>query len=227
MERVPGIELKLVMKRAKKAPEQFNPAQLKEITRLAAATLVSLHRLQGESPDVQSLQTQVEKLRPQVALLHLLAPLLAQQVEALLQQIEQLGAGFSAVAPCLVHGDFSPGQLLLMEKGQIGVIDFDSACLGDPALDVGNFMAKLHSKAVSGANNAFRQLATHFLAEYQARLPEQRVGERIHLFLSAALVRRALREFEMRPYDYYGRADPDSFLSRLLQEAAAYLAGRL
>ena len=59
---------------------------------LAAATLTSLHRLQFESQAVQSMQTQVEKLRPQVTTLHGLAPWLALQVEALLQQIEQAGA---------------------------------------------------------------------------------------------------------------------------------------
>ncbi len=51
------------------------------------------------------------------------------------------------------------------------------------------------------------------------------IADRIHLFLSAALVRRALREFEMRPYDY-DQAGPDSLPVRLLQEAAACLARR-
>src|SRR5207249_10366310 len=114
-----------------------------------------------------------------------------------------------------------------MDKGQIAVVDFDSVALGDPAIDVGHFMAKLHRSAVfSRAGDEFRQLATYFLSEYQARLPGQRVAERIHLFLSAARIRNALREFELQPYDDYSRADPDARLSCLLQEAAAGLAGR-
>ena len=107
----------------------------------------------------------------------------------------------------------------------MAVIDFDLACLGDPALDVGNFMAILHYIAVCQASNAFRQLAAYFLSEYQARLPEHGVADRIHLFLSAALVQRALRECEMQPYDY-GQTGPDSLPVRLLQEAAACLARR-
>jgi len=217
MECLPGTVLKRALKRAK-APQQFQ-----DLIRLAAATLVRLHRLQFESQEVQSVQTQVEKLQPQVASLHVLAPRLASQVEALLQQIEQAGARCPAGVPCFVHGDFSPGQLLLMETGQMGVIDFDLASLGDPALDVGNFMARLHHQAVSKASNAFRQVAADFLSEYEARLPEPRVAERVHVFLSISLVRRALREFEIRPYDYCGRADPGSLLVRLLQEAAACL----
>ena len=49
------------------------------------------------------------------------------------------------------------------------------------------------------------------------------MAERVHVFLSISLIRRALREFEIRPYNYCGRADPDSLLVRLLQEAAACL----
>jgi len=81
----------------------------------------------------------------------------------------------------------------------------------------------LHHQAVSKASNAFRQVAADFLSECEARLPEPRVAERVHVFLSISLIRRALREFEIRPYDYCGRADPGSLLVRLLQEAAACL----
>ena len=142
-------------------------------------------------------------------------------MDALLQQIARLGAQFTAVTPSFLHGDFSLGQLL-MDNGQIAVIDFDSACLGDPAFDVGNFMAKLHRIAVGRADDVFRQLAMHFLAEYQTHLPENRVADRVHLFLSATLIEKALREFERWP-NKYGQAGPDSLPALLLQEAAACL----
>ena len=216
MERVPGTVIKPAVRQARA------PLQLTGVIGQATAALASLHRLRFESQEVQSLQTQVETLRQRAALLHVVAPVLAQQLEALLQQIAQLGARFTAAAHTFVHGDFAPGQLL-MDKSQVAVIDFDSACVGDPAIDVGNFMASLHYTAVLGrASNAFRQLATHFLSEYQARLPAHRVADRIHLFLSVALVRKALREFERWPYDY-GQTGPDSLPVHLLQEAAACL----
>src|SRR6266571_1675680 len=171
------------------------PQQLTEVIGLAATALASLHCLRFEG----------------------------QEVEALLQQIARLGARSTTVAPSFVHGDFNPDQLL-MDKGQISVVDFDWASLGDPAIDVGNFMGNLHNKAVVKVDNAFRQLAAHFLSEYQARLPEHRVAERVHLFVSASMVRRALRAFERSPADY-GQAGSDWLPALLLQEAAACLAG--
>ena len=216
MEQLVGTVMKSVVEETK-APERA-----KEAIGLAAATLARLHRFRFESQEVLSLQTRLEKLRGRAASLHLVAPLLAQQAEALLQQIGQLGAQFTAVALSFVHSDFSLSQLL-MDRGRMAVIDFDLACLGDPAIDVGFFMASLHYTAERRANNAFRQLATYFLSEYQARVPEHRVVERIPLFLSAALIQKALRTFERRPYEY-GQAGPDSLPALLLQEAATCLS---
>ena len=217
MECVPGTGLKPVVEQAS-APQQF-----KEVISLAAAALASLHRLRFEGQKVRSLQSRLKKLHRQAALLHLVAPLLAQEAEALLQQIAQLGAHSPEVAPSFLHGDFGPGQLL-MEKGQMAIVDFDTVSRGDPAMDVGHFMARLHRLAVSSrAGDEFRQLATYFLSEYQARAPENRVAERIHLFLSAALVRLALREFERWPHKY-SQAGPDLLPALLLQEAAVCLS---
>jgi len=220
MERVPGTGLQLLMEQAQ------TPQQFKEVISLAAAALASLHRLRFEGQKVRSLQSRLKKLHRQAALLHLVAPLLAQEAEALLQQIARLSLHSPEVAPSFLHGDFGPGQLLL-EKDQMAIVDFDTVSRGDPAMDVGHFMARLHRLAVpSRAGDEFRQLATYFLSEYQARLPENRVADWIHLFLSASLVRLALRAFTRWPYDY-GQAGPGSLPVLLLQEAAACLAERL
>src|SRR3989475_6543583 len=217
MECIPGTGLKPVVEQAS-APQQF-----KEVISLAAAALASLHRLRFKSHKVWSLQSRLKKLHRHAASLHLVAPLLTQEAEVLLQQIARLSLHSPEVAPSFLHGDFGPGQLL-MEKDQMAVIDFDSAYLGDPAIDVSYFMAKLHRSAVSSrAGDEFRQLATYFLSEYQARAPENRIAERIHLFLSAALVRLALREFERWPHKY-SQAGPDLLPALLLQEAAVFLS---
>ncbi len=39
-------------------------------------------------------------------------------------------------SPSLVHGDFGPHNILWDESGLPGLIDFDNACVADPAIDV-------------------------------------------------------------------------------------------
>ncbi len=53
--------------------------------------------------------------------------------------------------PCLIHRDFHQKQVLTC-NGAVYLIDFDTACLGDPAVDVGNFLA--HIRLLELTNNA-------------------------------------------------------------------------
>jgi aminoglycoside phosphotransferase (APT) family kinase protein len=43
--------------------------------------------------------------------------------------------------PVLCHGDFTPAQLLLEDGVIRGLVDLDTVCWADPALDVGRFLA--------------------------------------------------------------------------------------
>ena len=46
-------------------------------------------------------------------------------------------------APVLAHGDLTPGQLLLDGSAVAGLVDVDTLCLAEPALDLGRFLAYL------------------------------------------------------------------------------------
>lgn len=50
---------------------------------------------------------------------------------------------------CNVHGDFNPSNLLL-SNGAVVVIDFDATTLGNPAIDLGNFIGYLDRRSVMG-----------------------------------------------------------------------------
>ena len=50
------------------------------------------------------------------------------------------------VVPC--HHDFRPAQVLLDGEG-VSFVDFDGACMGEPALDLGRFRAKLRDTGIS------------------------------------------------------------------------------
>ena len=72
---------------------------------------------------------------------------------------------------CLVHGDFSPKNLLV-SGGQITLIDFEVGHYGDPAFDLGFFLTHLVLKALWAGprREAYWQLADGFWRTYREAL---------------------------------------------------------
>jgi hypothetical protein len=54
--------------------------------------------------------------------------------------------------PRLLHGSFKPSQLLFGEGARVVVTDLDHCCLGDPALDLGYFLAYLRPASMWHGN---------------------------------------------------------------------------
>jgi 5-methylthioribose kinase len=72
---------------------------------------------------------------------------------------------------CLVHGDFSPKNLLVW-PGRVMLIDFEVGHFGDPAFDLGFFVTHLVLKSIwSGSRrDKYLELATEFWHAYRATL---------------------------------------------------------
>jgi aminoglycoside phosphotransferase (APT) family kinase protein len=71
----------------------------------------------------------------------------ADRLDRVMVGCERLADRVPATEPCGVHRDFHPGQLLA-DGGRVYVLDFDLYCLGDPAVDAGNFLGHLTEEAV-------------------------------------------------------------------------------
>ncbi len=86
-----------------------------------------------------------------------LAPVLGQLIESL-----------DAHPRCLVHGDFSPKNLLVHEHG-VMLIDFEVGHFGDPAFDLGFFLSHLVLKTIHSMpeHNAFLELLETFWETYR------------------------------------------------------------
>lgn len=69
------------------------------------------------------------------------------RLERLLDACRRRAAGLAPVAPRGIHRDFYPDQVLVGERG-LFLVDLDLHCSGDPALDVGNFVAHLSEWAL-------------------------------------------------------------------------------
>jgi hypothetical protein len=83
--------------------------------------------------------------------------------------IERLVASLERERHCLVHGDFSPKNLLIYDH-RVMLIDFEVGHFGDPAFDIGFFLAHLVLKAFYHAprHAPFFDLMDGFWASYRA-----------------------------------------------------------
>jgi 5-methylthioribose kinase len=103
--------------------------------------------------------------------------------------LNRLVADTYATRLCLVHGDFSPKNLLI-SRGQIWLIDFEVGHFGDPAFDLGFFLTHLALKAVHAGEqgDSYLQLINAFWISYQAALKKVATrDERANLSSRSAL----------------------------------------
>jgi aminoglycoside phosphotransferase (APT) family kinase protein len=103
------------------------------------------------------------------------------------------------IAP--VHGDFYGDQVVVLPDA-IGVVDFDRAHLGDPAVDLGLFIAHLERAALlSGpATDGAEAARDDMLRGYG--LVTRGLHERVRLHVAAGLLRLAVDPFRNRASDW-------------------------
>ena len=115
---------------------------------VAGAALAKLHGVTTDALTSASRADEAATLRATGANLRILCPDLAPRLDALVRRL----AGYLEQSPPVdlpIHGDFSPRQVVV-ENGTVTLIDFDRAVRGDPALDLGLFLAHLEHDAIIG-----------------------------------------------------------------------------
>jgi thiamine kinase-like enzyme len=103
--------------------------------------------------------------------------------------------------PVPLHRDFHLRQLFC-GKRKVWLIDWDMYALGDPALDVGNFLVYLRVKIPTQSLSA----GAAFLQGYRSLMPE--VGEaNINLYQALTYLRLACKAFRLKQKDWENRVD--------------------
>lgn len=110
------------------------------------------------------------------------------------ERVETLLEAESHVASTLCHGDFGPHNILWSEEKVASVIDFDHACMGDPAIDIAPLISFHGTSSVASLGSAeeIRRAMLH-----RATLPLQ-VAAAAHLAGLGQLRDHALANFERR-----------------------------
>jgi aminoglycoside phosphotransferase (APT) family kinase protein len=103
-------------------------------------------------------------------------------------------------AHVLCHGDFTPSQILLVGQRVSGIVDVDTACWGESAMDLGRFLAHLDlliaKERGQSAEPLRAELGHSFLAGYGdvvgAAATDQHLHRRVARYRWASLALTAL-----------------------------------
>jgi hypothetical protein len=127
------------------------PADLDRLRRELSKTahaLAAVHRSGVAYARTATLEDELLEVESVVQRLSLCVPQLAPAARPLLRALADGAAHAPPDGAVPAHHDFRPAQVLL-HRGGVGFIDFDGACMAEPALDLGRFRAKLRDIGVS------------------------------------------------------------------------------
>lgn len=135
------------------------------IARRIAEALWKLHSSDVQPDRVHTLEDETEILVRRLEEVAAAQPQHASRVARIAIACATVAARIEAVPPALIHRDFYASQVHV-DGTRLWLLDFDLCCLGDPAIDAGNFLAHLiehacrdaaHAFALASACDAFRE----------------------------------------------------------------------
>lgn len=155
--------------------------RLREELAKTAFALAAVHASGASYGRTATFEDELAEVTEVVDRLSLSVPELAVAAAPLLRHLADRAAAEPADPVVPAHHDFRPAQVLV-HGGGVGFIDFDGACMAEPALDLGRFRAKLRDIGISALGltgeplpadrvtenlGLLDDLCEHFLTEYQ------------------------------------------------------------
>ena len=152
------------------------------LKQLHAAPAMPMQRVHGPSDEAAILTRWHDHLR-------WVCPDKARRIELLIESARHRLARLPRqCAP--IHRDLHDKQILIDADGGLGMIDFDTLALGDPALDLGNLIAHAQLRVVQGVWPSM--IAEHFVAALlDAVRPDAAARARLEVWIEAASLRLA------------------------------------
>ena len=160
----------------------------------AGAALYALHRLPRsvagplKSYDFAAEVEQISRTSEHVCAL---MPSVGATLKALLERAGELYERVPVESPAFVHGDFKAEHVWVTSSG-LTLMDFDKCHEGDPALDLGKFLADLQFWCAVYGRQELRQAQEQFLAGYGSGASVERVI-RARLYEAIELVKQTVR----------------------------------
>ena len=113
---------------------------LRTALRASGEALAALHGLDLDGVPAWTANNELGRLQAELAVVARYWPEVARELR---DDIGRLTPPSRTQPAVLCHGDFTPSQVLLV-AGQPGILDLETLCHADPALDLGRFVSQLH-----------------------------------------------------------------------------------
>jgi aminoglycoside phosphotransferase (APT) family kinase protein len=135
--------------------------------------------------------------------IHALLPELGARITAVLARAANLYHRLPQELPTFAHGDFKTEHLWI-GAGGLTVMDFDTCCLADPAIDVGKLLADLEYWYSAYSQEGVKEAQTHFLRAYASGTPTDRL-RRAWPYAALTLVKLAVHRIPLYDDDWAAR----------------------
>lgn len=193
----------LVKSRLRGKPAPPNTIELEPAVEACARIGAALHSSGLALGPRRSADDELASLRRALAHVERISPELGALLLPHYERVAAAAQQSPALPLCFNHGDFTPGQFLF-EGTNSGLIDLDSVCQAEPALDVAQFLTYL---TVGGQKSKLSAEETHaFFADLRARFMQTYAGAlgadlgqlqtRVAVYTSMSLLRRVLRSWQ-------------------------------
>jgi phosphotransferase family enzyme len=209
-EAIPGVpQVAQLLKARLKGQATAEPGKmsLEESLTACARIAAALHSSGIALGRRRTLEDELAGLREGFATVRHISPELGAQFDVWLAQAEAQAAASKPLQLCFSHGDFSYTQLIF-DGSQSGLVDFDTVCQAEPALDLGQFLAYVRMAGRKGQKagatapvELSEQLCTRFLQDYITaagdRLEdEEQLRMRVPVYEIISLLRLALHSWQ-------------------------------
>jgi ABC-type multidrug transport system fused ATPase/permease subunit/thiamine kinase-like enzyme len=209
LETIPGKPMLSEVLKARFKGQTTEPEllSLREMVDACARIAATLHTSKIKLGRRLTLDDQVAALRTGFADLRRIAPDLGTQLDAWLDQVTTYAEQSDALNLCFCHGDYTYTQVIF-EGRQAGLVDFDSVCQAEPALDLGHFLSYLKiagfkAQQVAGSDSRalVSELSDRFMSTYLSTMggrveDAERLRVRVAVYQMLSLLRRALRSWQ-------------------------------
>lgn len=181
-----------------------NPAAGMEVVSLVGAAVAELHAQPAPRLRVLPREKEVASVGAAAEAVAMLCPHLVSTVRELAQRLATRISDSPPMSTA-IHGDLYAEQLLV-SGNEVAVLDLDRARLGDPAADLGLFLAHLEREVLGGALARHRadDIREAFLYGYGTSAGRS-VPERIPTYIALGLLSLAVEPFRRRAPEWPDR----------------------